>query len=313
MDLEKGSKIVLDKCLGLKKDENVLIVTDETKLNIGQALYKEAQKMGGEAVLALMKSGEVSGQEPPKCISQAMKAADVVICATKASITHTNAKIDAVKNGARIATMPGITENMFSEGPIKADYSEVEKLTIKITDLLTKAKTAKIIKDDHVLTMSLNNRNGVPSTGVYRKRSTSGNLPSGEAYIAPVEETAEGEMIIDGSMVGVGKVSEPLYLKIKDGKLKEIKGKDADKLNILLYNERNSSLCELGIGTNPEAKVTGVILEDEKIYGTVHIAFGTNTSFGGTVKADCHIDGVILNPDLYLDNVHVIDRGKFLV
>ena len=60
-------------------------------------------------------------------------------------------------------------------------------------------------------------------------------------------------------------------------------------------------------------KESGIILEDEKVYGTVHIAFGTNTSFGGTNKADCHMDGIILEPTLYFDDRLIIDKGKFVV
>ena len=57
----------------------------------------------------------------------------------------------------------------------------------------------------------------------------------------------------------------------------------------------------------------GIILEDEKLYGTVHIAFGTNTSFGGVTKADCHYDGIILKPTLYLDDELIIDQGEFVI
>ena len=71
-------------------------------------------------------------------------------------------------------------------------------------------------------------------------------------------------------------------------------------------------VAELGIGTNDEAILSGVILEDEKLYGTVHVAFGTNTSFGGTNKADCHYDGIILKPTLYLDDELIIDKGRFV-
>ena len=79
----------------------------------------------------------------------------------------------------------------------------------------------------------------------------------------------------------------------------------------LLKNETNGTLCELGIGTNEAAILNGIILEDEKVYGTVHIAFGTNTSFGGKNKAECHMDGIILKPTLYLDDVLVIKEGVF--
>ena len=73
----------------------------------------------------------------------------------------------------------------------------------------------------------------------------------------------------------------------------------------------NGTIAELGIGTNECAKLCGIILEDEKIYGSVHVAFGTNTSFGGITKADCHLDGIVLAPTLYLDDECVIRDGIF--
>ena len=242
-----------------------------------------------------------------------MKAADVVIAPTAQSLTHTNARIEAAKAGTRVATMPGITSEMFSQGAMTADYSKVEELTAKVTEMLTKASKARIEKEGNVLTINLDGRNGVPSPGVYKEAGKCGNLPSGEAYIAPLEDGSDGEMIIDGSMVGIGKLASPLHMTISGGKLRSVKGDKSENLDILLKNETNGTLCELGIGTNEAAILNGIILEDEKVYGTVHIAFGTNTSFGGVNKAECHMDGIILRPTLYLDDIKVIENGVFLI
>lgn len=307
------SKGVLTSCLDAKAGESVLVITDDTRVEIGQALYEASKELGCEGMLLVMKERELSGEEPPRAVAAAMKAADIVVVPTAKSLTHTNAKIEAVKEGARVATMPGITAEMFSQGAMTADYTEVEKLTDKITEMLTKAETARIEKDSCVLEISLKGRDGVPSPGVYKKPGTSGNLPSGEAYIAPLEDGSDGEMIIDGSMVGIGKLDAPLHMTISGGKLRAVIGEKSENLDVLLKNEENGTLCELGIGTNEAAILNGIILEDEKVYGTVHIAFGTNTSFGGTNKAECHMDGIIVKPTLYLDDVLVIDKGEFLV
>ena len=313
MELKDIAKNVLVSCLAAKAGEEVLIITDDTRVKIGQALYDGAKELGCEAMLMVMQERELSGQEPPKAVAAAMKTADIVIAPTAKSLTHTNARIQAAANGARVGTMPGITEQMFSEGAMTADYDEVAKLTAKVTEMLTKAKVARVEKDDCVLTINLDGRNGVPSPGIYREKGQSGNMPSGEAYIAPLEDGADGEMIIDGSMVGIGKLESPLRMKIKNGKLYEITGEKSEMISVLLANERNATLGELGIGTNEKAILNGIILEDEKVYGTVHIAFGTNTSFGGTNKADCHMDGIILKPTLYLDDTLVIDKGNFVI
>ena len=313
MELKDIAKNVLVSCLAAKAGEEVLIITDDTRVKIGQALYDGAKELGCEAMLMVMQERELSGQEPPKAVAAAMKTADIVIAPTAKSLTHTNARIQAAANGARVGTMPGITEQMFSEGAMTADYDEVAKLTAKVTEMLTKAKVARVEKDGCVLTINLDGRNGVPSPGIYREKGQSGNMPSGEAYIAPLEDGADGEMIIDGSMVGIGKLESPLRMKIRNGKLYEITGEKSEMISVLLANERNATLGELGIGTNEKAILNGIILEDEKVYGTVHIAFGTNTSFGGTNKADCHMDGIILKPTLYLDDTMVIDKGNFVI
>ena len=312
MTLREISRSLLQSSLAVRRGETVLIVTDNSRLSIGQALYEAAGDLGAEALLMVMAERTVSGEEPPKAVAEAMKAADVIVCPTAKSLTHTNARIEAVKAGARMATMPGITEAMFTKGAITADYGRVEALTAAMTERLTRADWARVVKDGHELLLDLRGRSGVPSPGVYRTPGTSGNLPSGEAYIAPLETGSKGSMVIDGSMVGVGKLERPITVTVEAGRLTKIEG-DGGALGILLANERNATLGELGIGTNEKAVLCGIILEDEKVYGTVHIAFGTNTAFGGTNKADCHMDGVILRPDLYLDDEPVICQGEFLL
>ncbi len=313
MNLKEIAKNVMVSCLAVKPTEDVLIITDDSRLSIGTALYEGAKELGCEALLLVMKERELSGEEPPRTVAAAMKAADVVICPTAKSLTHTNAKIEAQKTGTRVATMPGITEEMFGAGAMTADYDEVLKLTGKVTELLTKAKKAVIEKDGCTLTLNLQGRDGVPSPGVYREAGQCGNLPSGEAYIAPLEDGVNGEMIVDGSMVGIGKLDAPLKFVIQDGKIVSITGEKSEMLDILLANDRNRTVAELGIGTNEAAILNGIILEDEKVYGTVHVAFGTNTSFGGTNKADCHMDGILLKPTLYLDDTLVIKDGEFQI
>lgn len=313
MELVEIGKNILTSCMNVQPGEQVLVVTDDEKYAIGQTLYQAAGALGAEAMLMTMPPRAVSGQEPPAVVAAAMKAADVVLCPMSTSITHTRAKLEAAAAGARIATMPGITEEMFAKGAMTADYSRVMEFTEQVTELLTKANTARIEKDGHVLSLDLRGRRGVSSHGVYREKGQAGNLPSGESYIAPIETGINGTMLIDGSMVGVGLLEEPLEVEVKNGILQSIRGKDAEKLSILLKNSNNGTLCELGIGTNYAARLIGIILEDEKAYHTVHIAFGTNVGFGGSNQADCHMDGIIKNPTLYLDDKLVMLDGVFQI
>jgi leucyl aminopeptidase (aminopeptidase T) len=76
--------------------------------------------------------------------------------------------------------------------------------------------------------------------------------------------------------------------------------------------ENGPNLAELGVGTNEQARLTGNILEDEKILGTIHVAFGSSAGIGGTVDVPVHLDAVVMDPTLDVDGTRVIDRGRFV-
>lgn len=214
----------LADCLGLKSGETFLVVTDESRKELAEALHEAGKRLGAESMLAVMTERAKSGEEPPEAIAAAMTKAQVVVCITKHSLTHTQARKQAAAAGARLATMPGITEDMFLEGAIAADYTQVKALTEKVTDMLTGAQTVRIEKDGRSLEFSIQGRDGVPSTGMYLEPGQSGNLPSGEAYIAPIEGTAEGQIVVDGSIAGIGKLSGPIVLTVEKGRLTAAEG-----------------------------------------------------------------------------------------
>lgn len=311
--LVANSKSLLLSSLDLKPTETLLIVTDDQKKDLAEAIYAAGKDIGAETVLMVMQKRERSGQEPPASIAAAMKQTDVAVCITEHSLTHTKAKKDAASAGARVATMPGITHDMFLQGAISADYKAVENLTYAVTDILTSSQHVTIEKHGYQLTFSIDGREGVPSTGVYHKSGQSGNLPSGEAFIAPIEGTANGKILVDGSISGIGKVTEPVLLTIENGRLTKAKGMQGDALLEVLGEGDGRNLAEFGIGTNDKARITGVILEDEKVYGTIHVAFGSNNTFGGNVAAGVHIDGVVMEPTVYINDQLLLDKGVMIV
>lgn len=223
MEIER-TKRLLEVSLGVRPGESVLVVTDDSTEAIGRMVWRAALALDAQAVLMTMPTATHSGVEPPEVVAAAMARADVVIVPTAHSITHTNARRIAVEHGARLATMPGITEDMFVRGAVTADYDEVERLTLQLTALLDAADSARIEKDGLTLHFDLRGRGGVPSTGKYLLPGQSGNLPSGEAYIAPVENGTHGEIIVDGSFVGLGKLDAPLRLRIENGVLQSVQG-----------------------------------------------------------------------------------------
>jgi leucyl aminopeptidase (aminopeptidase T) len=165
------------------------------------------------------------------------------------------------------------------------------------------------------LRIGLEGRMGVVDAGELGNRGAFGNLPCGEGFIAPVEGTAEGKLVVDGSIAEVGLLETPVELTIGEGHVVEATGEDGAKLLELLtaHGDDGTNVAELGIGTNEEAILTGNILEDEKILGTCHVAFGASAAIGGTVQVPVHLDCVVLEPTLEIDGEKIVSDGDLLV
>jgi leucyl aminopeptidase (aminopeptidase T) len=192
-----------------------------------------------------------------------------------------------------------------------ADYKKVRALTMKVARLLDDASAVEIeTKIGTRLHMSIAGRKAHPDTGIFHKPGDFGNLPAGEAFIAPVEGTAEGRAVVDGSMVD--RVRGAIEIIFEKGVAKKISGSPAPGLLEMLRKAgpKAMNLAEFGIGTNPKARLIGNVLEDEKVLGTCHIALGDNSTFGGKVKAGIHVDGIIKHPTIKLDGKIVMRDGK---
>jgi leucyl aminopeptidase (aminopeptidase T) len=277
--------------------ERVLVLTDNTTAPVAEEFIAGLRAHGVEPSVHQMIDLSKSGEEPPKEAVEAIRSADLVFAMTKHSLTHTSARKQANAQGIAFVTMPGITSTMLTEGAMTADYARVEAETLAMTARLTAASLVRIRTGlDRVLEVPVAERHGIASTGVYRTRGTSGNLPSGEAYIAPDEGKASGLLEVNGSIAGLGLVTEPVLLTIEEGRLVDATGDTGNKLLDLLGDGPGRNVAELGIGTNHAARVIGNILEDEKAYKTIHIAFGSNDTFGGTVAAGVHIDCIVIEP-----------------
>ncbi|MCT6926428.1 MAG: aminopeptidase [Lysinibacillus fusiformis] len=297
---------VLKDHLNVQSSETLLILTDVQKQDLATIFYEAGLTITANTMLMVMPLLEKSGQEPIHAVSSLMANADVSLCLTSHSLTHTAARKNACEKGGRVATMPGITLEMLEQGALHADAQEIEEMVEKYVQLLDKAAGIRIVKDGHELTFSVENRLGIRSTGVIRQAGEHGNIPSGESYIAPIESSANGEILVDGSIANIGVLKEPLLLKISNGRLVEAIGPDGPRLLELLGEENGRIIAEFGIGANKSAMLCGNVLEDEKVYGTIHIAFGSNVPFAGANAADVHIDCVVKNPVVYFDGERVI-------
>jgi len=315
--LDSACMIAIKTCMGTKKEEKVLVITDEQKREIGYALYTNALRLGHQSLYIEMKSGKVNGEEPPEAVAELMQKFDVVLCPTAKSLTHTNARRVASAKGVRVATFPGITKDVMIRG-MNADYNKISKLSIKLKGILEKGSNVRVTSALGTdISFSIKGRTSYASKGLFHAKGESGNLPTGETFLAPVEGTSNGIFIVDGSMAGLGLIKNVnISIQVKDGYATEIKGgllaiKLAKQLDEVDKDARN--IAEFGIGTNDSAKLSGILLEDEKVLGTIHIALGNNISMGGNVNVPIHLDGVIKKPTVYLDGKILMKDGKLLV
>jgi leucyl aminopeptidase (aminopeptidase T) len=314
-ELSDASIIALRDCMGLKSDETLLVITDEIKRDIGVALHEAGKSLCKESLLMEIKSREINGEEPPLQVSELMKTVDVVICPTAKSLTHTNARRNAVKEGVRVGTMPGITIDTMVRC-LNADYNKIIALTDFIAEKLIGVSTIRVVTEKGTdVTMPVKDRMIIPSRGVLKQKGESGNLPSGEVYLAPWEDQTNGRVIIDGSMASVGICETPITVDIVNGYAETITGgKEAQKLIELFEKSGREAraVAEFGIGTNYKAKLIGMILEDEKVFGTIHIAFGNNLTMGGRISVSSHLDGLVKEPDIYFDDELIMKKGKMI-
>ena len=281
--------------------------------DIGALMRIEAEGDGAFATLAVISELDSNGAEPPTPVAAAMLASHVVIAPTIQSLSHTYARRAANKAGVRIATLPGVTEDMLSR-LMNADMAELRRRGAALAAALRSGDEARITcPHGSDLRLGLKDRIPIADAGVLDAPGAFGNLPCGEAFVSPA--SGEGTLVVDGSIAGVGKVETPVELTVRDGHLVDATGPEGDTLMELLtqHGEDGTNIAELGIGTNEEATLTGNILEDEKILGTIHVAFGASAAIGGTVQVPVHLDCVVLEPTVEIDGEEIVSAGELLV
>lgn len=317
LKLQKASRIALKDYMGLDEGETLLVLSDEKLREIGLSIYEAGTLIAKESFYLEIKERELNGQEPPEQVAELMKSVDVVVAATSKSLTHTKARREASKVGVRVGTMPNISQETMIRCLNPSTHKVIDTTKI-VFNALQNVKSVRVTsKKGTDITFSCEGRQVIPSTGVLRNIGESGNIPSGEVYLAPIEGSANGMLVFDGSIAGIGILTHPVYIEVQDGIATKISGKGGEARlfgrMINRYDNDSKSIGEFGIGTNPFAKICGEILEDEKVLGTVHFAFGNNISMGGKINVPIHIDGLITKPTVYFDNKKIMENGNLLI
>jgi leucyl aminopeptidase (aminopeptidase T) len=314
-DLELAVKAVIEDCLAVKQGEDVVVVCNPATLDLAERLRVGAESVGAEAVLAVMAEREQHGVEPPDTVAAAMLKADVLLVPTVQSLSHTAARKAATDAGARAATLPGATEEMLAR-VMSADMDELRRRGRELADLLTAGGEAHITTaDGSDLVLNIEGRDGVPDSGELTEPGAFGNLPCGEGFISPHHGSGSGKLVVDGVIASIGIPEKPVELTIEDGALVDATGEMGEELmrQLTAAGPDGTRVAELGIGTNEKAILTGELLEDEKLLGTVHVAFGASAGIGGEIQVPVHLDCVVMKPTLTVDGREVVRDGELLV
>lgn len=314
-----GARKLVEVCGNVQPGESVLVVTDEEKFPIAQAVAAAANEVNAEVTIAMMATRQVDSNEPPAGVTAAMAASDVIFTPVTVSITHTDAINDACEAGARAVVMTGFSESMMKGGGIDADFRALKPVCEEVAGYLHRGTAVRVTTPAGTnITLSIAGREGIAKTCIVEKGEFS-PIPDIEATVSPVEGSAEGVIVADASIpyLGIGVLKEPVTFIVEKGMITKVDGGEvADIIRdswASMDDPNVYNLAELGIGLNPECRLTGEMLEDEGCWGTVHFGIGTSITLGGKVKASSHYDLLMHNTTIVVDGESILEDGDLMV
>lgn len=317
----------------------VLILSDtDHDPRVWQVIMSMVSELGAEPTVALFERRPADYYDPPAAVCEAMLRSDFNVLLASTGMLHSPANFAAMQAGIpAICLDGGMTLEYLQSGAITDDMAEIAKRKHYVAKLIfgENAKECRVTSRYGTdFTYSVEDRIYVPPLpkpdfDAYKiinfdkdENRKGGNLlyylfPTGEFNVAPVEGSANGKLVIELTMHHIGRLQTPIELTVKDGRVTSIDGgADARILRdyLTVYGDENAYMCpaEASVGVNAKAVVRGIQREDKNIYGSMHFGLGTNIDVGGSVKSKIHMDGVILEPTLYVDGEKRIDNGRFM-
>jgi 2,5-dihydroxypyridine 5,6-dioxygenase len=317
--LKRGADILVRDCAGVKEGEDVLIVTDEERLDIAQAVKAAADEAGGRTALIVCPPRSIDNEEPAPPVAAAMGQAAAVIMPVTHALSHTRAVREAIGKGARVLSMTAFTRNMMKSGGLMADFRARRPLCDALAERLTRARRVRITNPaGTALDFNLEGRQGNSHCCILDSPGFSA-VPNIEANTSPADGSAQGVLVCDGSIpyYGIGVIQEAVTFRVEVGFVEEIAGgKQAAALRDLLAAQNDRwvyNIAQFAIGMNPECReFTGEMLNDEGVNGTIHIGIGTSANLGGSVQAKTHFDAIIRKPSVWFDDVPIIEAGDIV-
>ncbi|MFZ4855994.1 MAG: aminopeptidase [Desulfuromonadaceae bacterium] len=223
----------------------------------------------------------------------------IIVALSNNSTSHTRYRALACAAGCRFASLPHFEPEMFYTS-MTVDWNALAARTARLVEAVNRAEWIRATTPNGTdMMICKQGRHAGGDDGLLTAPGSFGNLPAGEAYFAPLEGKSHGTMVIEWGPTR--KLDEPVILTVENGVVVQIVGNDPHRARLeakFAENANCRNIAELGIGTNDKASRPDNVLEAEKILGTIHIALGDNSGFGGTVSAPFHEDYVFYLPTL---------------
>jgi len=310
--MEDGARLILRTSAGLREKEKVLILVDRDTRPLGEAFLAAARSLGTDPVVLLILPREADGAEPPDLVATAMESADLILLATRKSLTHTHARRQANRAGARVISIPGITEDMLASGGLSADWGEIHELVRRVARRLRNARQLHLTSASGTdLSFSIDGRDWIAEdTGLCSRRGSFTTLPAGELFIAPVEGTAEGRLVAD--VYFDEPLLEPATATLREGHAIRIVGASRAVHAMNLGGRDGRTLGRFGFGLNARARATGPHPEAEKALGCANLGFGDNASIGGRLSAGVRVECIVSEISVEVDGKPVVEKGHLV-
>ena len=315
---EVARRVVVDY-LATAPGEAFLLVTDTTVApELASALLDAAVDAGVDPTHARIVARRTSGQEPPEPVAAAMRAADVCLCVASRSIYHTRAKGLAQDAGTRGCFNAPADLRAWTEGAMVADYAAIRQVAERLADRLRAGDRVRVTSpagSDVTVQTGGREPRGWHTAMVSRPGEISA-FPGGEVSFPPLEGTTSGVIVFERVMTDLGGLSEPIRVTVAGGEAVSIEGgDDARRLRALVEGvPGGTNIGELGIGLNPAARISDDITESKKRLGTAHFALGDNAGgYGGVVDSPVHLDGMLFDVTVTIDDEPVVRDGTVLL
>jgi 2,5-dihydroxypyridine 5,6-dioxygenase len=316
---EEFAEVTVNRLVRPEPGDPFLIITDTANdITLAEACLAAGLRAGADAQLMVKpRLARGAASKPGPILSDAIRASKLILefCG---GIVRAPATIKAREKGTRLLStnVKGIEEYVI-RALLDVDYDAMIRNAELMAELWDKTEHCRVTSPQGTdVSFDLSPRKSIIGDGALSEDGEVDFFPGAQVSIAPVEETINGRIVIDASDSVQGIVHTPYSFTLKNGVITTVEGgKEADTMRNWLESRNDEKiyrLCHFSVGLNPQAGISGNMIEDERKLAAVDFGFGyQDPKFGGTVGlSPYHMDIMLATPTIYLDGEEMSGGGK---